>query len=578
MRFANIPLQIGGFSRRIKRTGDLGVGHEATAQLRLLGAFALLNARGVAVSITSKKSRALLALLALAPHQLRTRSFLQTILWCRCDKDDAQGNLRRELSTLNAQLAAADAHILNIERETIGLRTDLCSVDVLQSTQPTDSSTLLEGLDLAGEEEFEDWLRTERLTPRKAGSPPSIAHRGATQTVRDHRFAVSVTLEAWHNSGPNADLVPEFFRQSIAEGLQETGFFQVFLPQSGQNPQNSDPVPDVEILLKTIASPDALRIALSCRLSGNRALLFSMQDGVALDGAWEARFKRVREVSAAIVERTSHACLRSGALRDQAHAARKEAMEAIHAMFALDPGKARDSRARLKKASEFDDQGVFDAWSAYQINFLHDVSHGYDYKLSIEETRDSMAKALDREPFNGIVLSLCAHIHAFILHDLDMAWELIERAVAIGTQHVMHLDALSLLQFYSGRYDEARIAAQRAAVAGRHLPFRYCFTTTLCMIETMAGRHDEAVSMGLRAIAQQPIDHAFTYPPILRYLAMTKAHHGERDAAASIFRQLGYDQRDIVRLRHGPSPSAAVRERLSEALKLAFGESHSYRA
>jgi tetratricopeptide (TPR) repeat protein len=211
---------------------------------------------------------------------------------------------------------------------------------------------------------------------------------------------------------------------------------------------------------------------------------------------------------------------------------------AVEQMFSLNPDDVLKSRATWAGVRAVEENGIFSAWQAYQAVFLADPGHMYDYRLTLEECRENMRRALAEEPFNGLVLSLCAHVEAFLFRDFSAAWDLIDRAGLTGTRHVMYYDALSLLRFYTGRYDQARESANMALSAGRHLSFSYAFATTLCMIEGMAGRYDAAISHGRRALQLEPADRKMSYPPVLRYLGAALAHRGEVDEARTLFGQL----------------------------------------
>lgn len=138
-------------------------------RLDLIGPFGLFAPDGQRIEITSKKGIALIALLALAPNGIRTRNWLQGILWGSRSREQAQGSLRRELATLVTVLAQHDAsHLLKREQSRIMLDLNTIDVDALTLTiglagrKPTAKADLLEGIDLLDCEAFEDWLRDQR--------------------------------------------------------------------------------------------------------------------------------------------------------------------------------------------------------------------------------------------------------------------------------------------------------------------------------------------------------------------------------------------------------------------------------
>src|SRR4029450_4515930 len=88
---------------------------------------------------------------------------------------------------------------------------------------------------------------------------------------------------------------------------------------------------------------------------------------------------------------------------------------------------------------------------------------------------------------NALSLSLLTHVQSFVIRDFVGASELLARAKSLNSNHVMTYRAAAMLAFYTGDLRRARAAAARAELLGRHLPFRYCFATSKCMIEALSG-------------------------------------------------------------------------------------------
>ncbi|OYY73135.1 hypothetical protein [Sphingomonas sp. 28-63-12] len=138
-------------------------------KLDLIGPFGLFTPDGRRIDVTSKKSIALIALIIVSPSGVRSRRWLQNMLWGTREDLQAQTSLRRELSNLTKQLAAYGAdHLLVRGTQRVSLAIEQLEVDIfslgLQATRRKSSlsSDFLEGIDLRDCEEFEDWLRSER--------------------------------------------------------------------------------------------------------------------------------------------------------------------------------------------------------------------------------------------------------------------------------------------------------------------------------------------------------------------------------------------------------------------------------
>lgn len=133
---------------------------DGKARLFLIGAPRLENASGQRVPIKSKKALALLATIATTERMERTRSWLQQTLWGSRSQRQAQSSLRRELSNLNAVLRAAGLGFLGTDFRTISIDPDQLWVDAREPGQALHA--FLEGIDIPGEEGFEEWLRSVR--------------------------------------------------------------------------------------------------------------------------------------------------------------------------------------------------------------------------------------------------------------------------------------------------------------------------------------------------------------------------------------------------------------------------------
>ena len=130
-------------------------------RMSLLGAFRLLAPSGERLELGSMKAMALLALLATAPTGERWRSWLQEKLWGSLDPQRAQAGLRRELHRLRKLTAPYGVSLLRADFRVVRLNLAVIDVDIRQNLN-LNSAEFLEGLEVAGEDHFEDWLTEMR--------------------------------------------------------------------------------------------------------------------------------------------------------------------------------------------------------------------------------------------------------------------------------------------------------------------------------------------------------------------------------------------------------------------------------
>ena len=148
----------------------------AVLHLELLGDFRLRTESGSLVTISAKKSQAMLAFLGVRPAQLVSRDKMATLLWSSTAPEQARQSLRQTLSTLRKELAQISPQkILVEEGDFLSLDPSLVHVDVVEfeslvnagTAESLDPATRLYSGDfldgfLIDEERFDQWVIAER--------------------------------------------------------------------------------------------------------------------------------------------------------------------------------------------------------------------------------------------------------------------------------------------------------------------------------------------------------------------------------------------------------------------------------
>ena len=148
----------------------------STLHLELLGDFRLRLENGSLVTISAKKSQAMLAYLAVKPAQLVSRDKMASLLWSSTASEQARQSLRQTLSTLRKELAAISPQKILIEEgDFLSLDPNAVYVDVAEfeslvavgTPEALDPATqlyagdFLDGFEL-DEEKFDQWVLAER--------------------------------------------------------------------------------------------------------------------------------------------------------------------------------------------------------------------------------------------------------------------------------------------------------------------------------------------------------------------------------------------------------------------------------
>jgi DNA-binding SARP family transcriptional activator len=148
----------------------------AVLHLELLGDFRLRDESGALITISAKKSQAMLAFLGVKPSQLVSRDKMATLLWSSTAPEQARQSLRQTLSTLRRELAqVSPKKILVEEGDFLSLDASMVHVDVVElesliaagTPEALDPATrmydgdFLDGF-LIDEERFDQWVIAER--------------------------------------------------------------------------------------------------------------------------------------------------------------------------------------------------------------------------------------------------------------------------------------------------------------------------------------------------------------------------------------------------------------------------------
>jgi DNA-binding SARP family transcriptional activator/predicted negative regulator of RcsB-dependent stress response len=149
-------------------------------QFQLLGSCEFRDRTGRPLPLTARKSRALLAFLALQAGTPQSREKLAALLWEDADAELARTSLRQALSAIRRALPEQARAVLVADSMQVALDVSKLDIDVLElrsllaestlaslkAAQSRAASGLLEGFD-ARSDAFEEWLAAERRSLRR---------------------------------------------------------------------------------------------------------------------------------------------------------------------------------------------------------------------------------------------------------------------------------------------------------------------------------------------------------------------------------------------------------------------------
>ncbi|MFM8820883.1 MAG: hypothetical protein ACKOD3_10150 [Phenylobacterium sp.] len=235
-------------------------GRSGIYSIRLLGTFRLEGEGGARVEIASRKTMGLIALLATGRDGERTRQFLQEKLWGSREAAQAQTSLRRELANLRKLVADQPTPFLLTEGGRVQLNLPAIRFDIPvlgaanADAQPPapGASEFLEGLDISGEEGFEDWLRDQRAQfhddarMREVVAPPPLPRHVLDLSQPAPGFngrpAVAVLRFQNQTGDPSLDFVAEGLSEDLIDQLCRLRWLPVIARSSsfGFGPEVTD--------------------------------------------------------------------------------------------------------------------------------------------------------------------------------------------------------------------------------------------------------------------------------------------------------------------------------------------------
>ncbi len=238
-----LPRLPGGLPGAPRGGGDAIAGAQvptAVVRLRLIGQMDAWTLTTDRILPTGRKTRALLAVLALSHPRRVLRSKLAELLWSRRSDEQARASLRQEIHRLLEAMHPVGAQILLIHRDHLGLKPGSVWIDVEEVLRATpsqpDALTLLDAElveDLMGlDPSFDAWLSGERervrdkaralaeqvLTERDQPDGLIAAAQQLLAIDRTHEGAWRTLMRAYALRGERGMAIQAFERCRLALG------------------------------------------------------------------------------------------------------------------------------------------------------------------------------------------------------------------------------------------------------------------------------------------------------------------------------------------------------------------------
>lgn len=516
-------------------------------RLVLFGAMEAWGIGGAPMLPRSRKTRALLAILAMARGKPVARAGLAALLWSGRGEEQRRGSLRQTLHELQDVLAPLGLPLLITTREAVALRSDLVWTDAIEAdlAPPTGTTFLsdLDGLDPA----FDRWLARQRQhlrAPHPAqaegqavggASPPSVSQRAALRGARIgippiHVLGAGIAPHLSHALAQEISVALARFRwlfvadsTSLAAAAQRYGSEEEAARALG-----------VDLLLTGTLSSDDNRLRLSLRLIDLRETGFTVwterldRDAVAMPGLRD-------EIASAIVARLDPEILRIETSRAGSGMATTSScydllLRAIVAIHRIDHDIFTAAGVWLREAMALEPNcAAAHAWYAYWHLFLIGQGWATDSPALIAEAGFHASLAVALDPLDAHALTIAGHVRAFLHHEVEEAAALHDRALALNPNLAMAWVFSGMTQSYLGRHEEALRRLDRYAVLAPFHPHAFYFDAARGLPLLYLHRHEEVVQVERMATAMRP---GFSYP-YKTYLSAL-GHLGMEEEAAEV--------------------------------------------
>ncbi|WP_299847777.1 hypothetical protein [uncultured Paracoccus sp.] len=491
---------------------------KAVLKFELRGPFRVESADGRVLTPKAAKEQGLLLLLLTAPHQERSRIWLQDKLWSDRSQQQGSASLRQALSQLRRAFGDC-GDILQTDRRTVRLDPDRLDI------RRDGSAEFAEGLDVR-DDEFDLWLSGQRARPEPE-SPLDVAMIAQPVAPVVGPWSIAIT-ESGRSTGI-CEWVEKLVADRIGHSLDE-----FFITDILRLPDPTTALGRWVVNVEAFAhGSDRLAVRVLLSEGGGRRQLWTGHRDLSSAKEMATDNAELLQLANELVEIVGDLLIDNRRRPPESSLADHFSRVAIRKMFRIRPDTVREADELLEKACQISPRGLYYAWRAQLRTIQRVERHSPDTAALQESGAWFAARAMELEPNNSMVLATVANTHLHLLGNPASCLELAGRSVALNPANPMAWWALSSARLYSGKARQAYADAIRARDLARLSPNRFWWDQQQFGAAMLLGRIPEALRLLENVIAQCP-----DFRPPLRYLVALNAHLGEEDRAIGYAEQL----------------------------------------
>lgn len=538
---------------------DMGESGGVRIRLQALGGFHVFAPNGSELRFQMRKSAAMLAMLALAPDKSCDRSWLRAKLWEDRGAEQQMASLRKCLQDLRTALDG-QADCVQSDRRRIWLDAEAIAVDVDDAQLEGEScgDLLLDGMDLPYAPAFNAWLEDQRCRRPKI-APSAIrtpAPRPFNGGLNDGRAKGRLFLATAQSSADLATVLRlHSITDAVAKNLRELWFVDVIDRRSqGLEPSG---------MLDDEGAPGDLSLTAQAAQAGDQVayrFVLSRVSGGGLLWSWPLEQPVGAEDDDARQERlglVNHMALIAGQFLGGRDGAGELCDRGIAALYRMGAANFAAADGYFRLAYEAEPRGLYLAWRAFLRTFLLAERVTTDRLACIEEANAFKRHALEREPFNSFVLSLCAHVEIIVNRSYVAAFELAEKSIEVNNANPIGWSTFGIAKGHLGKPIEGLRDVTLGRRIGGPAPYRFQLDSWGTVAAVMAHDYEAALRFAEASHAQ-----AESFAPPMRYLAAIYFYQGQEDEAERIVDKLRAQEPDFTleTLRDKDYPSAGLRK------------------
>lgn len=483
---------------------------EPLLEVRIHGPF---TARWVADDkeqrLKGSKQQAFLALLACSPDQVRTRSWLQSMLWGKVDQKLGRASLRQALSTLKQDMGPRFDDIFSVDNDRIGLKSG-----AVRLVGGPEHGELLESLDI-DEEGFSEWLREMRLSEPEVRAAIPRSPVPGVMDASSLRPKIAVLPFVNYPRDPTHAYLGDAIAQELIRALSRSQMIDMISHLSSR----SFDAQTIDIRgLRSALDIDYL-VTGRCLINGDNLILDVDFHDTRMDNLiWTERFNTqmsqffggnpdfINDVALEVVRSVLASAIEIGSVRPMpsvsTHALMMSAIGLMHHMASANFSRALEHLTEVTQRAP--KHSIPRAWRAQW--FLLRVFQGWsnDVASDQEQAAADTAHALELNPQCSFSLAIDANVKTVLKGDFEAARGSFDLALELNPSSAIACQLKSLMHSFIGEGAEAVHLSERARSLSPCDPRGHFFDALAATAYIANGNYEEGVQLSEKSLRINP--------------------------------------------------------------------------